>query len=240
MQTAEELHRVLRLRKATPGDYALLRRFHYAPGSPGLILRSFAFDDTAGGARYPIAVIIYSRPTLNCRGRNLACSGYFAKIVDPKARALSINRNIARLSRLIVHPAYRGLGLASRMLAESLPLAGRPLIEAASVMSGFGTLFEKNGFHRVAAKPDRETENLLGALREAGLGLEPLWNPGGFLEDLPRLPERKRTQIIRASRRFMSRYRSKRLDCSTHAAAEAVERVRTGGSYYWIQTGRLR
>ncbi|AQQ71295.1 hypothetical protein SMSP2_01666 [Limihaloglobus sulfuriphilus] len=240
MQTAEELHRRIRLRKATPGDYALLRPFHYAPGSPGLIARSFAFHDTAGGARYPIAVIIYSRPTLNCRGRNQACSGYFAKITDPKARAMSINRNILRLSRLVVHPAYRGLGLASRIIAESLLPAGKPLIEVISAMPQFGTLFEKNGFHRIEAKPDRERENLLAAIKDAGFGLEPLWNPEPFLDDLPRLPREKRERIIRSSRRFMSRYRSKQLLCSTHAAAEAIKRIRTGGSYYWRLTGRLR
>jgi len=37
-----------------------------------------------------------------------------------------INRNVALISRVVVHPKYRTMGLGVTLVKETLPLAGKP------------------------------------------------------------------------------------------------------------------
>lgn len=53
------------------------------------------------------------------------------------------------LSRVVLHPTYRGAGLASDFVRASCTSCAIPWIETLSVMGHLNPFFEKAGFHRV-------------------------------------------------------------------------------------------
>lgn len=234
MRTVEQIHNDIDLREGGLGDFSLLKCCHYAGSDAGVIVRVFSiFDTNTRFGEILAGVAVYSRPTLNCRGRLTAADGYFAKITDTRRRIKAINRNILRLSRLIVLPRYRGLGLGRRLLVETLPLCGAAMVEAVAAMPHFGNIFEAAGFTRACLPPDTRRQNLIDALAEAGFGAEAFWDPSQLVNNLHALKPKTRERIINTSRRFLSRYRLKTHLCPNGTVAEAMTRLRTGGDYYW-------
>jgi ABC-type ATPase with predicted acetyltransferase domain len=61
-----------------------------------------------------------------------------------------INRNIIRISRVVIHPKYRTIGLGAKIVAETLPLAGKPYVETIAVMAKYNPFFEKAGMTKIA------------------------------------------------------------------------------------------
>ena len=149
------------------------------------------------------------------------------------SRSRSINKNILRISRLIVLPRYRGLGLARRLIIDSLPITGSPMVEVIAAMSHHGTIFESAGFQRITSAPDTRRQNLQAAIISAGLGNNILWQPDTILNILPKLPPTARARIINASQSYISRFRLKHTTSPNDTVFAAVERLRTGGDYYW-------
>jgi ABC-type ATPase with predicted acetyltransferase domain len=60
-----------------------------------------------------------------------------------------MNGQLAMLSRVVLHPAYRGAGLAARFVRRSCELSGILWIEALTAMGRINPVFEKAGFVRV-------------------------------------------------------------------------------------------
>ncbi|MDC0308391.1 MAG: GNAT family N-acetyltransferase [Planctomycetaceae bacterium] len=61
----------------------------------------------------------------------------------------ALDRQLFMLSRVVIHPAYRGAGIASSFVQRSCQLAPRPWIEAQAQMGWINPFFEKAGFTRV-------------------------------------------------------------------------------------------
>jgi hypothetical protein len=61
----------------------------------------------------------------------------------------AIDCQLLMLSRVVIHPAYRGAGIATRFVNRSCQLAPRPWIEAQAQMGWINPFFEKAGFVRV-------------------------------------------------------------------------------------------
>lgn len=83
-----------------------------------------------------------------------------------------LNREWALISRVIVHPKYRGIGLGSRLVSETLRLQGRRHVELVAVMALYSPFAERAGMRLV-----RRTEPAAGVLRAVdglrGLGFDP-------------------------------------------------------------------
>lgn len=60
-----------------------------------------------------------------------------------------MNQQLWCLSRIVIHPTYRGAGLASDFVRASCASCPVPWIETLSVMGHLNPFFEKAGFHRV-------------------------------------------------------------------------------------------
>ncbi|MBD3673654.1 MAG: hypothetical protein HUJ26_09040 [Planctomycetaceae bacterium] len=65
----------------------------------------------------------------------------------------ALDRQLLMLSRVVLHPAYRGAGIASRFVRRSCQLAPRPWIETQAQMGWINPFFEKAGFTRVGHAP---------------------------------------------------------------------------------------
>jgi GNAT superfamily N-acetyltransferase len=140
---------VCRRLQVVPGDiedYRALAHYHYRDGQLAPFAAIYALRGDSilvHRARLKtIGVIVYTMPTAACELRNVATGGIFAGL-DRRTRLALINKNIRRISRVIVEPRFRSLGLAARLVSETLPLLDVPIIEALAVMGLVNPFFEK-------------------------------------------------------------------------------------------------
>ena len=136
-------------------DYKTLSPLHYRTGKcppPRKIFVLKRKEETCG-------VIVYSYPTPMCFGRSKVWKGTLKKL----------QHEISTISRIVVHPKYRSIGLGAKLVRKTLKLAGTPCIEAVAVMARYNPFFEKAGMHRIAeSKPSAHVTSALERLSELG------------------------------------------------------------------------
>jgi hypothetical protein len=84
-----------------------------------------------------------------------------------------LNRQLVNLSRVVLHPVYRGAGLAAAFVQRSCELCPWPWIESLAQMGHVNPFFEKAGFvkvgrSRVVSKSRAGHSALWGTKRGAG------------------------------------------------------------------------
>jgi hypothetical protein len=154
------------------GDYEALAHYHYRDGQLGPYASVFALrPDSKNRWRIrvkTVGVIVYTMPTPACELRNVATGGIFAGL-DRKTRLALINKNIRRISRVIIEPRFRSLGLAVRLVRETMPLMNVPIIEAMAVMGLINPFFEKADMKPFTAKMPERCARLIEALSFVGI-----------------------------------------------------------------------
>jgi GNAT superfamily N-acetyltransferase len=138
----------LRLTRGTPQDYRALERFHYRPKSPATWAGVWVvhYDDGCSASQ-AIAVAVLSYPTVNSAARDRALGiGRWS----PRRKLAFVNQNVRTISRVVVHPQFRTLGLASRLVRQICCEAPTRYIEAFAVMGRVHPFFEKGGMMRQA------------------------------------------------------------------------------------------
>jgi hypothetical protein len=114
----------------------------------------------------PIGICVMTSPAVSLRLRN--------KFFDKpgrwsRASIQCLNQQIVTLSRVVLHPVYRGAGLAAEFIRRSCLSAPWPWIETLTQMGRINPVFEKAGFRRVGiTKPARRTRRGHSALYGAG------------------------------------------------------------------------
>jgi ribosomal protein S18 acetylase RimI-like enzyme len=130
-------------------EYGKLSRFHYLAGAPGPVAKCFGLYVPSpwrlSDEPQLAGIIVYSLPPLNSRARDRATRFRYRPQKNVRARAARINRDFRTISRVIVHPQFRSLGLAEAMVRETLSLAGTRYVEAFAVMGHFHPFFQKAG-----------------------------------------------------------------------------------------------
>jgi len=152
------LIREMRIEQGTLQDYRRLAGFHYRD-SKGIVAGQKVFvlkrgDEVAG-------VIVYSSPAIAAFGRK--------KAFGRKLTIDEINRDVTLISRVVVHPKYRTIGLGVKLVRETLPLAGKPYVETVAVMARYNPFFERAGLTKIAeSKPDPRILEAVEKLRAFG------------------------------------------------------------------------
>jgi hypothetical protein len=135
-------------------DYKRLANYHYRDNRLGPFTDIFALKPRLPlpglKTNEPIGVIIYSMPTPGAQLRNVATNGFFSGF-DRKTQLALINKNIRCISRVIIEPRFRGLGLATRLVRETMPQVNTPIIEALAVMGAVNPFLEKAGMKAYTA-----------------------------------------------------------------------------------------
>jgi len=153
-------------------DYNKLARYHYRDSHLGPYAAIFALRPTgllkAWMGRDIAGVIVYTTATAACELRNVATGGFFAGADRSTALSL-INKNIRRIARVVVEPRFRGLGLATRLVRETMPQLNVPVIEAMAVMGIVNPFFEKAGMQPYTAKTPARCVRLIEALSTVGI-----------------------------------------------------------------------
>jgi len=147
-------------------DLAVLAPFHYRPGAPATIERVFRATDPETGTL--AGVLVTSRPTLNGAWRKYAWPEVFAT-GDRKLDARTINHELRTISRVIIDPRFRGLGLASSLVRRYLESPETRCTEAIAAMGGVCPFFKTAGMVEYKIPPTERHARLADALAHAGI-----------------------------------------------------------------------
>ncbi|MEM3626416.1 MAG: ATP-binding cassette domain-containing protein [Candidatus Bathyarchaeia archaeon] len=145
----------MRMEEGTPADYKRLSIFHYRSSRCPPPRKIFALKR---GTEL-CGVIVYSYPPPLCFGRSRVWRGNHSKL----------QREISTISRVVVHPKYRTIGLGVKLVKETLAKAGTPYVETLAVMAKYNPFFEKAGMKRIAeSKPNQNILEAIEKLRQMG------------------------------------------------------------------------
>jgi len=119
-------------------------------------------------------VIVYSYPPIACFGR---------RQVLPKMTIQELNKKLSIISRVVVHPKYRSIGLGAKLVRETLARAGTPYVEMVAVMAKYNPFAEKAGMQKIAVQqPTQKVLRISEALSSLGFNLQFL-SSGRYLQD---------------------------------------------------------
>jgi len=179
------LVREMRIEQGTLEDYRKLAGFHYR-NSKGIVAYQRVFvlkrgDEVAG-------VIVYSSPAVAAFGRKKA----FGRQLSLE----EVNRDLTLISRVVVHPKYRTIGLGVKLVKETLTLAGKPYVETVAVMARYNPFFEHAGLTKIAeSKPDPRILEAVEKLRAFGFNPIFLSSERTNLEKLQRMSAKEVEQV---------------------------------------------
>jgi hypothetical protein len=168
----------LQVVKGTRADYESLSHYHYREPNMGPYAAIFALKGEFRTATKleTVGVIVYSMPTAGAQMRNIATGGIFAGL-DKGTRLALINKNIRTISRVIIEPRFRSLGLAVRLVRETMPIMDVPFVEALAVMGRANPFFEKAGLTRFDAPVSASCVRLIEAFSAVGVDEQDLIDP---------------------------------------------------------------
>lgn len=94
----------------------------------------------------PVGICVFTTAPLSLAGRNR----YFGRSgVWTKLNIRAMNRQLVMLSRVVLHPTYRGAGIATAFVRKSCEACPFPWIESLAQMGHINPFFEKAGFVRI-------------------------------------------------------------------------------------------
>jgi hypothetical protein len=152
-------------------DYRQLAPYHYRDGRPGGIKAIFTLrprKPLKSLGMKPVGVIVYTMPVPNVELRSVATNNLFQGF-DRQTQLAIINVNIRCISRVIIEPRLRGIGLATRLVRETMPRMQAPIIEAVGVMPLANPFFEKAGMKVFMPSVRLAHVELVEALSLAGI-----------------------------------------------------------------------
>jgi hypothetical protein len=200
MQTCTIAKRI-RIVEGTLADYKALCRFHYRDCRPGPFEKIFSLklnNETVG-------VIVYSMPAPSLELRNVATGNYFAGL-DRHSLIALVNKTIRTISRVIIEPRFRGLGLAVRLVRETMPLMNIPMIEALAVMGRANPFFEKAGMKAYTAPLSVKCLQMKEAFSLIGVEGQITVDAHAVQQHIEGLSQGKRMFIERETKRFLAGY----------------------------------
>jgi ABC-type lipoprotein export system ATPase subunit/GNAT superfamily N-acetyltransferase len=145
----------MRIEEGSVADYRKLRVFHYRTShcpAPRKIFVLKREDELCG-------VIVYSWSPPNTFGRRKVWKGSFQQM----------QKELSTITRVVVHPKYRTIGLGIKLVKETLPLAPTPCIETIAVMARYNPFFERAGMQKIMeSKPNPNILVAIEQLRKLG------------------------------------------------------------------------
>jgi len=161
-ETADEcsLVKEMQIVEGTTADWRKLAGFHYRShkiAAPRKIFCLKRGEELCG-------VIVYSHPPPTCFGRRL---------VLPKMSMKELNEKLSIVSRVVVHPKYRTIGLGAKLVRDTLPLAGTTYVEMPAVMAKYDRFAEKAGMQKITEQPPpKEALKVAGVLHQMGFNIQ--------------------------------------------------------------------
>jgi len=178
--------KVLRIGVCSLTEARPLLARHYASGMPARVCRVLgAWLEVGKGTDRTkkahkshseptlVGVLTVSHPTLNDRWRARAWPGVF-DIGEKRERAHALNASVRRISRVVVLPRFRGMGIATALVRAYLR---RPLTTHTEVVAAMGDLcgcFTSAGMRAVDCEAVARDVALASALKKMRIAPESL------------------------------------------------------------------
>jgi ABC-type lipoprotein export system ATPase subunit/GNAT superfamily N-acetyltransferase len=140
------LIREMKIEPAAKEDYDKLKQFHYLHGRPPT-----SHSYKLAHNNQVIGIILYGPPFLGSHYRNQMFPEY-------KHNAKKVNSDITRISRIIIHPKYRGCGLAQELIRLTMPMIKKRIVETIAAMAQYNPFFEKAGMTYVGKQKFTSTQ----------------------------------------------------------------------------------
>jgi ABC-type ATPase with predicted acetyltransferase domain len=93
-----------------------------------------------------VAIAVLSWSPLGCTARNSLLN---LQRFPMQQRAKWINQNLRTISRVVVHPQFRGVGLGSELVRRILQECPTRYVETIAAMGKVHPFFEKAGMRRI-------------------------------------------------------------------------------------------
>jgi GNAT superfamily N-acetyltransferase len=216
-------------------DYRRLSVFHYRSAEISPYAAIYAIKDThpvrsrLGGLA---GVIVYTMPAPALELRNIATEGCFCGLSRRDGLQL-VNENIRCISRIIIEPRYRGLGLARHLVAETMGRLNVPIIEAMAIMGRVNPFFEKAGMRPFMGRQSERSVKLTEALGMAGIEESEFIDPEGLHAKLCALDERQGEFIEQQIGLFLQSYGRRRyMEPSLERTRFVLSRLSARPVYY--------
>lgn len=155
----------VKIERGTAADYHKLSFFHYRAGIPYGMQQVYVAKLNGR----VIGAAVYSNSPLSSKGRNQ----YLGRVPAPA----EINRNFLIISRVVLLQKFRSIGVAVKLVRESLRLTGKKYVEAISVMGRYNPFENKAGMTAVQYSPDRVDPEILQQLSAFGFDTKFCSNP---------------------------------------------------------------
>ncbi len=159
----------IRYENGTIHDYDQLKHLHYLGGRPATytqIIRAIRTSPIVG--EILAGVLVVSMPTLNGAWRQQAWPGRYTN-ANKRLAAQRINRELRCLSRVVVEPASRGLGIASGLVHAYMQNPQTPATEAIAAMGSVCPFFVRAGMTQYTIALPTPHARLLDALHYANI-----------------------------------------------------------------------
>lgn len=160
-------------------DYRALSEHHYRAKAPAtatrvLVLRQCRPTVVGRFTHRPdqprvVGVLVESLPSLSCRMRDWALHDRYGSWLAPKSRAMLLNRELRCISRVVIAPPWRGLGLAVRLVRAALDDPTTAFTEALAAMGKVHPFFERAGMTAYPRPPHDFDTRLRDALASVGI-----------------------------------------------------------------------
>jgi hypothetical protein len=193
-------------------DYTQLVQYHYRQTSLGPYCKIFVIksERTSGLLRNQIVgVIVYTMPVPSLQLRSVFFNGQLENL-SAKDRLQFVNKNIRTISRVVIEPRFRGLGIASWLVSQTMPAINVPVIESLAVMGHINPFFEKAGMKAIAAPQPARCVQLIEAFSSIGLEKGNLIDPANVQRKLELLPKQQSGFIEQQMKLFLQSYGKRR------------------------------
>lgn len=151
-----------------------------------------------------------------------------------------VNKTIRCISRVIIEPRFRGLGLAVRLVSETMPLMNVPVIEAMAVMGEVNPFFEKAGMTAYTAPLPVRCAALVEAFSMVGIAEHTLIDPQQVQNQIETLGISARQFIEGQIRIFLQSYgRRRNMPAGNERTRYVLGRLTTRPVYYvWFNKSK--
>ncbi len=232
-------------------DYRSLQPFHYRDHKPATMTRVFSIRHTHATSIAPafptrmvesmcVAVLVESMPPLAGRMRDAVLSQRYSQVKNSRTRAAMINREFRTISRVIVHPQFRGLGLARRLVRAALASSTTPFTEAFAAMGRVHPFFVQAGMSAHLRPPHRHNARLRAVFRTLSINEVTLASVNLTLQRIRELPANHQAWLMRELQRWHRTTNRQVLDTPLNGMLEAAQRSLICEPVYFIHDNRNR
>jgi GNAT superfamily N-acetyltransferase len=204
--------KTLYIEPGTLPDYLCLSRYHYRQTALGPIAGIWTVRSRITSPyieNEPIAVIVYTYPAPNLAVRNIATRKFFCR--SDKSQGLTrLNQHVRCISRIIVEPRWRGLGLASWLVRATMPVMDVAMIESMASMGRFHPFLDNAGMRPYCPPKDLASEKLIATLVSLNIERQLWHDPDTVQVRMDCLLEKQARLLERAIKSFLGRFGKRR------------------------------